>query len=166
MSLLTPSFGLLFWMFVSFVIVFGLLAKFGFPVIVKMVDERRTYIKESLESADEANRRLENIKQESDAIIKDARERQNTIIKQATDEGNKLVQSAKDQALIEAQKQVDDAARRIEVEKQRAREDIRLEMAELSVNIAEKILRRKLDNPQSQNELIAKFLDEMDTEKV
>ncbi|MDR2146087.1 MAG: F0F1 ATP synthase subunit B [Tannerella sp.] len=166
MSLLTPSFGLLFWMLISFVIVFGLLAKFGFPVIVKMVDERRAYIRESLESADEANRKLENIKQESDTIIKDARDRQNAIIKQATDEGNKLVQSAKDQALVEAQKQMDNAAQRIEVEKQRAMEDIRLEMAELSVRIAEKILRRKLDNPESQHALISQFLDEMDTVKI
>jgi F-type H+-transporting ATPase subunit b len=166
MSLLTPSFGLLFWMFISFAIVFGLLAKFGFPVIVKMVDERRTYIKESLESAEEANYRLENIKQESEAIIKEARDRQNTMIKQAMDEGDKLVQNAKERSITEAQKQISDAAQKIEVEKQRAMEDIRVEIVELSVIIAEKVLRNKLDNPESQNALISKFLDEVEEMKI
>jgi F-type H+-transporting ATPase subunit b len=166
MSLLTPSFGLLFWMFVSFVIVFGLLAKFAFPVIVKMVDERRAYIKQSLESAEEANHRLENIKQESDTIIKEARDRQNTMIKQAADEGNKMVQDAKEKAIIETQKQIDDAAQKIEVEKQRAMEDIRVQIAELSVVIAEKVLRKQLDNPTNQDVLISRFLDEVETMKV
>jgi F-type H+-transporting ATPase subunit b len=166
MSLLTPSFGLLFWMFISFAIVFGLLAKFGFPVIVKMVDERRTYIKQSLESAEEANRRLKNIKQESDTIIKEARDRQNTMIKQATDEGYKLVQNAKEQAMFEAQKQIDDAVQKIEVEKQKAMEDIRIQVAELSIVIAEKVLRKQLDNPTTQGALISRFLDEVETMKL
>jgi F-type H+-transporting ATPase subunit b len=165
MSLLTPSFGLLFWMFVSFVIVFGLLAKFGFPVIVKMVDERRTYIRQSLESAEVANHKLENIKQESESIIKDARDRQNMMIKQAMDEGNRMMQNAKDQAIVEAQKQIADAAQKIEIEKQKAMEDIRVQIAELSVVIAEKVLRRQLDSPTSQHALISKFLDEVEAMK-
>ena len=62
MSLLTPDFGLLFWMLLSFLIVFGLLTKFGFPVITRMVNERREYIQQSLAAADEANRRLAEIR--------------------------------------------------------------------------------------------------------
>ncbi|MDR0815723.1 MAG: F0F1 ATP synthase subunit B [Bacteroidales bacterium] len=166
MDLLTPSSGLLFWMFISFAIVFGLLAKFGFPVIVKIVDERRNYIKQSLESAEEANYKLENIKQESESIIKEARDRQNSMIKQATDEGHNLVQNAKEQAIVEAQRQIADAAQKIEVEKQRAMEDIRVQVAELSVVIAEKVLRRQLDSPANQDALIARFLDEVETMKI
>jgi F-type H+-transporting ATPase subunit b len=166
MSLLTPSFGLLFWMFISFAFVFWLLAKFGFPVIVKMVDERRTYIKQSLESAEEANRKLENIKQESDAIIKEARDRQNAMIKQAKDESEKMVQNAKEQAVFEAQKQIADAVHKIEVEKQKAMEDVRVRVVELSVMIAEKILRKQLDNSTNQNALISGFLDEVETIKL
>jgi F-type H+-transporting ATPase subunit b len=166
MSLLTPSFGLLFWMFISFAFVFGLLAKFGFPVIVKMVDERRAYIKQSLESAEEANRKLENIRQESESIMKEAGDRRDAILKQAADEGGKLIQNAKEQAIIEAQKQIADATRKIEVEKQRAMADIRIQVAELSVVIAEKILRKQLDNPRKQEILISCFLDEVETMKV
>jgi F-type H+-transporting ATPase subunit b len=166
MSLLTPSFGLLFWMFVSFAIVFGLLAKFGFPVIVKMVDERRDYIKQSLESAEEANHKLENIKQESDAIIKEAGDRRSAIMRQATDEAGRLVQNAREQALVEAQKQMDNAVQKIEIEKQRAMADIRIQVAELSVVIAEKVLRRQLDSPASQDALISRFLDEVEAMKL
>jgi F-type H+-transporting ATPase subunit b len=165
MSLLTPSFGLLFWMTISFLIVFGVLAKFGFPVIVKMVDERRAYIKDSIESAEEANHRLENIKQESDAIIKEARDRQNSLIKQATDESSKLMLAARERAVIETQKQMNEVAQRIEVEKIKAMEDIRVHVVDLSIVVAEKILRTKLDNPESQNALITKFLDEIETTK-
>lgn len=164
MSLLTPSFGLLFWMVISFGIVLWILAKWGFPVIVKMVDDRRTYVQQSLATADEANRKLEGVKQESESIIGAAHSRQSEIIKQATNEGNQLVQSAKTQAQIEAQRKIEDAERQIEAQKQRALGEIRGEVAALSITIAEKILRKQLDNPESQDAFIDRLLDEVEKE--
>jgi F-type H+-transporting ATPase subunit b len=165
MSLLTPSFGLLFWMVLSFGIVLWILGKYGFPVIVKMVDQRRDYVKQSLATADEANRKLEGIKQESEAIIGKAHVRQSEIIKQATSEGNQLVQNAKQQAAVEAQRKMDDATRQIEAQKQKAMDEIRGEVAALSITIAEKILRKQLDDPQSQDALIDRLLDEVEKQK-
>lgn len=162
MSLLTPDFGLLFWMLLSFLTVFGLLAKFGFPVITGMVDKRRKYISESITNADEANSRLAGIKQESETIINEARTRQNELIKQATEEGNKLVQAAKDKASEEAQKTMADAQKQIETQRQKAISGIRIQIADLSVGIAEKILRKKLESPESQDELINRLLDEVE----
>ena len=68
-SILTPDFGLLFWMFLAFLVVFGVLATFGFPAIIKMVEGRKQYIADSLRKAHEASERLDNIKQEGDAIL-------------------------------------------------------------------------------------------------
>ena len=151
MSLLTPDFGLLFWMLLSFLIVFGLLTKFGFPVITRMVNERREYIQQSLAAADEANRRLAEIRMESEGILDEARVRQSELIRQATAESDKMILDAKEEAAAEAQKQLDEAMR-----------DIRGQVARLSVDIAEKVLRRQLDDPARQEIFIAHLLDEIE----
>ena len=116
MSLLTPDFGLLFWMLLSFLIVFGLLTKFGFPVITRMVNERREYIQQSLAAADEANRRLAEIRMESEGILNEARVRQSELIRQATAESDKMILDAKEKAAAEAQKQLDEAMRQIDAQ--------------------------------------------------
>ena len=117
MSLLTPDFGLLFWMLLSFLIVFGLLTKFGFPVITRIVNERREYIQQSLAAADEANRRLAEIKMESEGILDEAHVRQSELIRQATAESDKMILDAKEKAAAEAQKQLDEARRQINAQK-------------------------------------------------
>ncbi|MBQ0158693.1 MAG: ATP synthase F0 subunit B, partial [Bacteroidales bacterium] len=82
-SILTPDFGLLFWMLLAFVVVFFVLAKFGFPAITKMVEERKQYIDDSLRSAREANEKLAGIQAESEKLLREAREKQADIIKEA-----------------------------------------------------------------------------------
>ena len=82
-SILSPDLGLLFWMFLAFLIVFALVAKYGFPVIIKMVEDRKNYIDESLKKAREANEKLANIKAESEEILRQASERQAQVLKEA-----------------------------------------------------------------------------------
>ncbi|MDR2915712.1 MAG: F0F1 ATP synthase subunit B [Tannerella sp.] len=162
MSLLTPSFGLLFWMIISFAIVFGLLAKFGFPVITKSVNERREYIQQSLTNADEANRTLENIRQKSEELLNDARKQQQSILKQATKEAAQIIQKAKDDATIQGKLKLNEAIRLIDLQKQKAIGEIRSQVASLSVDIAEKILRHQLENTETHDKLIAQLLDEIE----
>ena len=83
MSLLLPDSGLLFWMFLSFGIVFVILAKYGFPVIIKMVEGRKTYIDQSLEVAREANAQLSKLKEEGDALVAAANKEQGRILREA-----------------------------------------------------------------------------------
>ena len=83
MSLLTPDSGLLFWMIVSFGIVFIVLSKYGFPVIIKAVEQRKAYIDNSLETARQANEQLANIQAEGARILAEAKEKQNAILKEA-----------------------------------------------------------------------------------
>ena len=93
-SILSPDLGLLFWMFLAFLIVFALVAKYGFPVIIKMVEDRKNYIDESLKKAREANEKLANIKAESEEILRQASERQAQVLKEAMATRDSIVKSA------------------------------------------------------------------------
>ena len=97
-SILTPDLGLLFWMLLAFLIVFFLLKKYGFSVIVNMVEERKAYIDESLEKAREANEKLSGIRQESERLLQEAREKQAEIIKEAKATGDGIVREARNKA--------------------------------------------------------------------
>ena len=162
MSLLTPDFGLLFWMTLSFAIVFGILAKFAFPVITKAVNERRESILQSLANADEANRTLENIRQKSEELIDEARKRQQELIKDATTKSCLIIEKAKEDAARQGKQKLDETLRLIELQKQKALGKIWSQVALLSVDIAEKILRQQLDNESNHDRLIAQFLDDIE----
>ena len=161
MDLLIPSTGLLFWMTLTFLVVFFLLWKFGFPVITKMVEERKTYIDDSLRKAHEANERVANIQKEGESIIQDAREKQSQILKEAADTRDAIVEQAQDKARKEGTRLLNDAKAEIEQEKKAAQADIRKQVAILSVEIAEKVLRENLKDDKAQMELIDRMLDDV-----
>ena len=164
-SILTPDLGLLFWMLLAFLVVFGVLAKFGFPAITKMVEERKQYIDESLRKAHEASERLENIKQEGEAILQQAREQQAQILKEAAETRESIVETAQQKAREEGARLISEAKAEIEQEKHAAIADIRKQVAELSVDIAEKILKQNLKDSKDQMRLIDKMLDEVTSNK-
>lgn len=159
-SFLTPDLGLLFWMFLAFVIVFGVLAKFGFPVITQMVENRKKYIDESLQNARSANEKLSNVKAESEKLIQNAREQQDKILKEAMSTQQSIISEAKNKAQIESQKILEEAKKQIQVEKENALRDIRTQVAELSVSVAEKILLSKLETTAEQNQFVERLVDE------
>lgn len=152
-------------MLVAFGIVFFVLAKFGFPVIVGMVEKRKQYIDDSLKAAHEANERLVHIKEESESILAKAREEQANILKEAVETRKRIIQESKDQAGVEGNRILEEARKQIQKEKEDAIRDIRLQVSELSIDIAEKILRKNLDDEQKQNGLIDRLLDEASTIK-
>lgn len=160
-SILTPDIGLLFWMFLAFVVVFIVLARFGFPVIINMVEDRKRYIDESLRKAHEASERLENIRKEGETILQEAREKQSLIMKETTETRDAILEKAQEQAREESTRLLTDAKKQIEVEKQNAIRDIRVQVAELSVQIAEKVLREKLSSDEQQMRMINRLLDEV-----
>jgi ATP synthase, F0 subunit b len=158
--LLTPDPGLIFWMLISFGVVFFVLAKFGFPIITKMVDERKAFIDKSLESAKAANDRLVGIQEECERILKQTRGEEMLMLKEAHETRNKIIGEAKEQAIVEAKKLIAEAKTAIQKEKEMAISDIRNQIAELSIGIAEKVLRKNLDNPLAQSELVQKLIEE------
>ena len=160
-SILTPDLGLLFWMLIAFLVVFGVLAKFGFPAIVNMVDSRKQYIDESLKKAHEASARLENIQKEGETMLQEARQKQAQILKEAADTREAIVSNAQEQARHEAARLIEEAKADIAQEKAAAISEIRAQVAELSVKVAEKILRKELDSSENQMETIDRLLDEV-----
>lgn len=127
MGLLTPDPGLLFWMVVVFGIVFFLLAKFGFPVIIKMVDDRKAYIDNSLKAAREANAQLANVKAEGEKILAQAREEQAKILKSATETRDRIIREAQEKARLEGDRLMDEMKSRLKLKRkvQSAISDVR-----------------------------------------
>lgn len=164
-SLLTPDPGLLFWMLLAFVIVFIILAKFGFPVITKMVEDRKNYIDESLKKAREANEKLANIQSESELIMRQTREKQAEILKEAMATRDNIIKEARDKADIESKKIIESAKEQIKVEKDLAIRDIRSQIINLSTQVSEKVLRRELDDNNKQLSYIDSLLDEIEAVK-
>ena len=163
MSLLTPEIGLLFWMIVAFGVVFFVLAKFGFPIITQMVDERKKYIDESLEAAREANEKLAKIQEESAAMLKQAQEKQSQILAEAMEMRKQIVEKAETEATAAGQKIITEARQQIQAEKEDAIRDIRRQVGDLSVQVAEKVLRQTLSTDKEQMAMIDRMLDELET---
>lgn len=161
MSLLLPDGGLLFWMTIVFLVVFFILWRWGFPSIIKMVNERKNYIDESLAKAEEANLRLANIQKQGEELLMEAREKQAQILREASQTRDSIVEQAQEKAHEESARILSEAKAEIESQKQAAIRDIRSQVAELSVQIAEKILRKQLTTSAEQAQLINSLLDEV-----
>ncbi|MBQ6799882.1 MAG: F0F1 ATP synthase subunit B [Bacteroidaceae bacterium] len=162
MSLFTPDVGLIFWMLLSFGIVFFVLAKWGFPVITRMVDDRKRFIDQSLEAAREANAKLEGIKAEGEALLAQAREEQRLILKDATNTRDRIIEEAREKARTEGALMLEEARQQIQHEKEVAIRDIRRQTAELAVEVAEKIMRTNLASERQQMDLVERLLDEVE----
>lgn len=165
MSLLTPDSGLLFWMLLSFGIVVGILCKYGFPVILKAVEQRKAFIAQSLDAAREANEQLARIQAEGDALLAKAKDQQARLMKEAMQTKEQILQEAREQARLEGQQQLEKAMRQIQEEKQRALQEIRQEISGLSIRIAEKIIRRQIEQTEEQQAMVNRLLDEMTLSK-
>ena len=161
-SILTPDFGLLFWMLVAFITLFIILAKFGFPVITGMVEQRKAFIDESLSNAKTANEKLAGIQAESEKVLREAREKQAEILREATATRDAMVKEAKTLAEAEGLKLLDEAKAQIQVEKANALRDIRSQVADLSVQVAEKIIRQQLGNDTERTNYINGLLDDIE----
>ena len=161
MSLLLPESGLVFWMLLSFGIVFFIVGKYGFPVIVKMVEERKAYIDQSMKVAHEANEQLAHLKEEGERIVADANKEQGRILREAMQQRETIIADARKQAEIAAQKELEEVRRQIQQEKEEAIRAIRRQVASLSVDIAEKVVRKNLDAEREQMDMIDRMLDEM-----
>ena len=170
MSLITPDFGLFFWMTVVFIIVFTILKKKGFPVITAMVNERKAFIDASLQKAHEANEKLANIKKEGESILQEAREKQARmkqarILREAAETRDKIVEEAQLKAREEAHRIIEEARLQIANEKQNAIKDVKGQVASISVQIAEKILHNKLSDSDCQMDLIDSILKDVSVQK-
>lgn len=160
MSLITPDFGLIFWMVIIFGAVFFLLAKFGFPIITNMVGKRSDHIADSLKAADEARIALASLGEQQKQVLEETKKQQADLLAEALKTREGIIAGAKDQAQAEADKIVAEARERIEAEREDALKDIRSQVAMISVEVAEKIVRDRLSDVKEQSALLDRLVEE------
>ena len=161
MSLIAPDSGLLIWMTLIFAIVFFVLAKFGFPIITGMVDKRSDRIDASIAKAKEAELRLDHLADEQKALIEQTRQEQGRILREATETREKILSQAREDAQQEAVKILKNAKTQIEAERETAIREIRRQVAMISVEVAEKVVRKDLGDDSEQTALLNRFVEEV-----
>ncbi len=161
MELITPGLGLVFWMVLSFSVILFILKKFAWKPILKALKERENTIDTALKSADKAREEMGQLKAENERIIIEAKNVRDSLLKEARQVKDKLISEAKQKANSEANKIIADAKRKIENEKEAALDEIKNQVAGFSVDIAEKILKKKLEKTKDQQDLINELIDEI-----
>ncbi|NDK56909.1 F0F1 ATP synthase subunit B [Pontibacter fetidus] len=161
MELVTPNFGLIFWQLVTFLIVLFLLTKFAWKPIMSALRERETSIENALSAAEKAKLEMQGLKAENEKLLAEARMERDKILKEASDAGNALVENARNKANEEGSRLIAQAREAIENEKLAALTEVKNMAAALSVDIAERILRKELSDPQAQQALAQDYIREV-----
>lgn len=163
MELFTPEFGLVFWMFVAFAILFFVLWKWGWPAIMKSIDDRADLIDKGVEYAQNAKEQLDNARQEASKYIDEARKQQAEILREADRMKTEIIEEARAAASKEAHKVMDAAKVSIEQERKEARQQFRDEVSSFALDIATKVVRGQMADRKAQTKLVDSLLDEMET---
>jgi len=154
------SIGLFFWQTVLFLALLFLLRKYAWKPILNAVNEREEGIRNALDSADKAKQEMENLQADNQKLLKEARLEREAMLKEARDIKNKMIEDAKDDAREEANKLITQAQAAIQSEKKAAIADLKSQVANLSIDIAEKVVRAELSNKDKQEKLVESMLGE------
>ncbi|PRY89214.1 F0F1 ATP synthase subunit B [Mongoliibacter ruber] len=160
MDLIIPGSGLIIWQIIGFSILLFILAKFAWKPILSALDEREKSIEEALKSAEIARNEMANLKAENEKIIHEAKLERDEMLLKATETAKKIVEEAKDVAQVEGAKMLEAAKKAIETEKHAAMEEVKVQVAALSLSIAEKVLRKSLADESKQKALVEEWIKE------
>lgn len=155
------SIGLFFWQTIIFVILIYLLQKFAWSPILKAVNDREQGIKDALDSAEAAKKEMQSLQADNEKIMKEARAERDSLLKEARDLKNSMISQAKDEAKSEAQKIIESANEAILNEKNAAVSDIKKQVASLSIEIAEKLLKEKLSDDNKQMKIVEDLIKDV-----
>ena len=162
MELFTPEFGLVFWMFVVFAILFIILAKYAWPFIIKSLEERADMIDKGVVYAQNAKEQLDNAEAEAGKYIAEAQKKQADILRDAAKIKSQIIEEAKTAASDEAKKVMDAAKLAIEQARKESELQFRNEVSSFALSIAEKMLKKNMANDKAQAELVDKLLKEVE----
>lgn len=154
MELVTPSIGLVFWSTISFLVLMFLLTKFAWKPITKALHDRESSIEEALKSAENARKQMESLKNDNERLLNEARAERDHLLKEASEMKDQILAKAKKDAQTEGQKLIVAAKEAIEREKLTALNELKSQVALLSVDMAEKILRKKLEDRSQQEAFV------------
>lgn len=161
MELVSPGLGLIFWMTLSFSIVLFILGKFAWKPILKSLHEREDSIDEALNQANKAREEMKQLKFDNEALLKEAKEERDGILRDARKVRDSIIEESKVKANEEANRIIESAKASIENEKMAAMTDLKNQLAHLSIEIAEKILKEELSEDKKQKEYVQKLIDDV-----
>jgi F-type H+-transporting ATPase subunit b len=162
MGLVTPDFGLVFWMLVSFLILLFILKKFAWKPILGSLKAREDSIDEALKSAEMAKDQMAKLQADNLKILQEAKEEREKLLKEAREVKDRIIADAKSEAVLEADKIIIAAKSQIESEKLSAIKEIREKVVLLSVDNAEKIIHKNLDSDSKQRDFADSLLNKME----
>ena len=160
MELITPEFGLIFWTGISFLVLLFILRKFAWKPILNSVNTREQSIKNALASAEAAKREMENLTADNERILKEARAEREALLKEAREIKTKMIADAEEDAKAKADKLIANAQAAIETEKKAAISELKAQVANLSVDIAEKVVKAELSDKDKQLKLVEGMLED------
>ena len=161
MDLITPDLGLIIWQLIGFAILFFILAKFAWKPILSALDERDSTIEASLNEAEKARLEMQNLVADNERLLQEARVERDEILKSANEFASQTMEIAKEEATKVGAKMIEEAKAVIETEKQAALTDVKIQVAELSLQVAEKLMRQNLSSEASQKELVEEFVKDI-----
>ena len=161
MDLLTPSFGLIIWTLLAFLIVFFILKKYAWPAITKGLKDRETSIADALSTAERIKAEMAEMKSEHEALLAQAREERAQILKEARETKEKIINESKEAAKAEGSKIIAEALAAIEAQKMGAITDVKNHVGKMVIEVSEKILRRELENKEAQEAYIKGLVNEI-----
>lgn len=159
--LVLPSIGLIFWSAVSFIILLLLLRKFAWKPILTAVNDREESITNALNSAEEAKKEMANLTSSNEKLLKEAREERDALMKEAREMKAEIIAKAKDEAKVEGEKMIAGAKAVIETERKAAVADLKNQVASLSIDIAERIVKGNLSTDDKQKALVNELVEEV-----
>lgn len=164
MDLFTPDFGLIFWMFIGFAILFFILWKYAWPVILKTVDERANLIDKGVEYAQNAKQQLELADQAAAQQLEEARRQQADILREADRLKTSIIEEARAEAQKEAQKVIDAAQVSIAQQQKQAEQEMRDQVSRFALDIARKVVTDQMADPKAQSRLVNTYLDNIEND--
>lgn len=161
MDLLLPHLGLFVWTLLAFLIVFFILKKFAWPMILKGLNERESNIADAIATAERVKKEMAQLKSDNEALLQAAREERAAMLKEAKDIKDKMINDAKEEAKSQAAKIIADANASISHQKMAALTDIKNQVGKMVVEVSEKILRKELSDKANQEAYISKLAEEI-----
>lgn len=161
MQLVTPGIGLMFWMLVSFGLVLFVLGKYAWTPIMKGIHQREDSIEKALEAANDAKKEMLKLKAGNEQLLRDAKEERDALMRDARKVKESILDEAREKANEEAARIMENARENIQFEKMAAINELKNQIATISIEIAEKIIGKELENRKAQQELTEKLLKDV-----
>ena len=161
MGLFKPEIGLVFWMLVVFLIILAILAKYAWPVIIRSIEQRADFIDSGVKFTREAKQRLDEVETKVEEMLAEAHRKQLAALQERMK--REMIENAKKEAADEVRKMMEEAKASMEQAKREAEKQMRRQVSRLSLEIAEKVLRKDLSKDTAQVELVDRMLDELES---